>query len=138
MSRRQVEELARRLRKMPKYKTKLYLEKKARIQEALKAYHNLSETEITSFPIIAGIFNVSYTTLYRREQGAKPLSENEGYNTCLNKAQEMSLIWYMDIAIKRGFLLRYNMVTRAATQILEAIGLINRDNNYLGNNWALY
>jgi hypothetical protein len=34
-SRRQVEELARRFRKMPKYKTKLYLEKEARRQEAL-------------------------------------------------------------------------------------------------------
>jgi hypothetical protein len=34
-SRRQVEELARRLREMPKYKTKLYLEKEARRQEAL-------------------------------------------------------------------------------------------------------
>jgi hypothetical protein len=35
MSRRQVKELARRLRKMPKYKTKLYLENEARMQEAL-------------------------------------------------------------------------------------------------------
>jgi hypothetical protein len=34
-SRRQVEELARKLRKILKYKTKLYLEKEARIQEAL-------------------------------------------------------------------------------------------------------
>jgi hypothetical protein len=34
-SRRQVKELARRLRKMPKHKTKLYLEKEARRQEAL-------------------------------------------------------------------------------------------------------
>jgi len=49
----------------------------------------------------------------------------------------MSLIWYMDIAIERGFPLRYNMVTRAATQILEAIGLINRNTNHLENNWAL-
>jgi hypothetical protein len=49
----------------------------------------------------------------------------------------MSLIWYMDIAIKRGFPLQYNMVTRAATQILEAIGLINGNTNRLGNNWAL-
>jgi hypothetical protein len=35
ISRRQVEELTRGLRKMPKYKTKLYLEKEARRQEAL-------------------------------------------------------------------------------------------------------
>jgi hypothetical protein len=138
MSKRQVEELTRRLRKMPKYKTKLYLEKEARMREALKVYYNLSETEITSLQIAAGIFDISYTTLYRREQGAKPLSENGGYNIYLNKAQEMSLIWYIDIAIKRGFPLRYNMVIRAAIQILEAMGLINRDNNCLGNNWALY
>jgi len=31
------------------------------------------------------------------------------------------ILWYMDIAIERGFPLRYNMVTRAATQILEAL-----------------
>ncbi|PMD64305.1 uncharacterized protein K444DRAFT_609106, partial [Hyaloscypha bicolor E] len=105
--------------------------------EALKAYYNLSETEITSLRIIAGVFNISYMTLYGREQGAKPLSENRGHNTRLNKAQKMSLIWYMDIAIKKGFPLWYNMVTRATIQILEAIGLINRDNNRLGNNWAL-
>jgi response regulator RpfG family c-di-GMP phosphodiesterase len=92
ISRRQVKELARRLRKMPKYKTKLYLKKEARIREALKAYYNLSETEITSLQIAAGIFNISYITLYRREQEAKPLSENRGHNTHLNKAQEMSLI----------------------------------------------
>jgi hypothetical protein len=90
--RRQVKELTRRLRKMPKYKTKLYLEKEARIQEALKAYHDLSETEITSLRIAADIFDVSYMTLYGREQGAKPLSENRGHNTRLNKAQEISLI----------------------------------------------
>jgi hypothetical protein len=136
-SRKHVEELTRRLRKIPKYKTKLYLEKEARIQEALKAYHDPSETEITSLRIAASVFDVSYTTLYGREQGAKPLSENGGHNTRLNEAQEMSLIWYMDIAIERGFPLRYNMVTRAATQILEAVGLINGNTDRLGNNWAL-
>ena len=52
---------------MPKYKTKLYLEKEARMREALKAYHDPSETEITSLRIAAGVFNVSYMTLYERE-----------------------------------------------------------------------
>jgi hypothetical protein len=89
---RQVKELARRLQKILKYKIKLYLEKEARIQEALKVYYKLSKTEITSLRIIAGIFNISYMTLYKREQGAKPLSENRGYNIYLNKAQKISLI----------------------------------------------
>ena len=62
------------------------------MQEALKAYHDPSETEITSLRIAASVFDVSYTTLYGREQGVKPLSENGGHNTRLNKAQEMSLI----------------------------------------------
>jgi hypothetical protein len=44
----------------------------------------------------------------------------------------------MDIAIKRGFPLRYNMVTRAATQILQTIGLALEDEDRLGNNWAIY
>ena len=125
-------EVAKRLRKLPKYKTKLYLEAEARIEEAIKAYHNPAEKEISSLRVAGYVFNIPYSTLYGREKGARNLSHNGGHNTRLNEAQEMSLIWYIDIAIERGFPLRYDMITCAATRILEAMGLILSGNDRIG------
>ena len=131
------EEIGLRLRKLPLYKSKLYIAKEARIKEALKAYHNANESEISSLRIAGIVFDIPYSTLRDRNQGSRSLAENGGHNTRLNEAQEMSLIWYMDIAIERGFPLRYDMVTRAATQILQAVGLALGDEDRLGNNWAI-
>ncbi|KAE9363211.1 hypothetical protein N431DRAFT_357626, partial [Stipitochalara longipes BDJ] len=87
-----IKETSIKLRKLLKYKTKQYLEKEERIKEALKAYHDLANIEITNLCLAASVFNVSYSILYSRDHGVKPLSENRGHNTRLNKAQEISLI----------------------------------------------
>jgi hypothetical protein len=121
-----------RLKNLPKYKTAQYRAKEERISEALKAYHDPKETDITNLRTASIVFDVSYSTLWDRNHGTKPLSENGGHNTRLNEAQEASLIWYMDIAIERGFPLRYDMVTAAAAQILKAAGIQPR----LGDTWA--
>jgi hypothetical protein len=76
----------KRLKKLLKYKTIGYIVKEARMKEALKAYYNLANIDITNLHIATAIFNVSYSTLYSRGHGIKPLSKNRGYNTRLNKA----------------------------------------------------
>ncbi|PVH68777.1 DDE-domain-containing protein [Cadophora sp. DSE1049] len=87
-----------RIRKMPKYKTPVYISQEAKIQAALEAYENPDDTEITSLRIAAGVFNgVSYSTLNHRYKkrdlgGSKTLAENGGHNKKLNEAQEASLI----------------------------------------------
>jgi hypothetical protein len=131
------EEVGLRLQKLPLYKSKLYLAKEERIKEALKAYHNPDEFEISSLRIAGMVFDIPFSTLRDRNEGRRSLAGNGGHNTRLNEAQEMSLIWYMDIAIERGFPLRFDMVTRAATQILQAVGLALEEKDRLGNNWAI-
>jgi hypothetical protein len=49
----------------------------------------------------------------------------------------MSLIWYMDISIERGFPFRYDMVIAAVTKILQVVGLALLNEDRLGNKWAL-
>jgi hypothetical protein len=131
------EEVGLRLRKLPLYKLKLYLAKEERIKKALKAYHNLNEFEISSLQIAGMVFDIPFSTLRDRNEGRRSFAGNGGHNTRLNEVQEMSLIWYMDIAIERGFPLRFDMVTRAATQILQAVSLALEENDRLRNNWAI-
>ena len=91
----------------------------------MEVYKNPDDTEITSLRIAASVFNrVSYSTLnhwYKKKDlgGLKTLAENGGYNKKLNEAQEASLIWYVDMAIARGFPMRYDMIIAAATMILS-------------------
>jgi len=122
----------KRLKKLPKWKTVHYQDKELRIKEALKAYWDDAEPEIKSLRVAAGVFDLSYSTLYDRSKGGKPLSENGGHNNLLTEAQEASLIWYMDAAIERGFPLRYDMITAAAAKILK----LADSKKVVGINWS--
>jgi hypothetical protein len=75
-----------RLKNLPKYKTAQYQAREERISEALKAYHDPKETDITNLCIAFIVFDVSYSILWNRDHGAKALSENRGHNTRLNEA----------------------------------------------------
>ncbi|KAE8454369.1 hypothetical protein EG329_005294 [Mollisiaceae sp. DMI_Dod_QoI] len=134
---KKVQKARKSLKSLPKYQTFIYQEKEARIAEALKAYHNPDNEDITTLPAVARAFGVPRLTLWNRNHGTKSLSENSGHNTRLNEAQEALLIWYSDMAIKRGFPLNYNMIITAATSILKATGKdISGDKERLGPNWA--
>ena len=113
------------------------MSQEARIQAALEAYENPDDTDITSLRIAAGVFGgVSYSTLnhrYKKRDSSKNLAENGGHNKKLNEAQEASLIWYIDIAIERGFPMRYDMIVAAATMILSLLMEIFQR---IGQNWA--
>jgi hypothetical protein len=124
--------ISRKLKKLPKHRTFAYMGKEDRITEALKAYHDPEQPDISSMRIAACVFDIPYSTLNDRNKGANTLSENGGRNSRLNEAQEASLIWYMDAAIERGFPLRYDMITAAAATILKNVG----DNRRLGVHWA--
>ena len=50
--------------------------KEARIKEALKAYHNPDESEISSLRIAGIVFDIPYSTLRDRNQGSRSLAEN--------------------------------------------------------------
>jgi hypothetical protein len=75
-----------RLRKLPLYKSKLYLAKEARIKEALSVFYNLDEFEISSLYIAGVVFDISYSTLRDRNRDRRSFVKNGGYNTRLNKA----------------------------------------------------
>jgi hypothetical protein len=80
-----VEEVGLRLRKLPLYKSKLYLAKEARIKEALSALYNPDEFEISSLHIAGVVFDIPYSTLRDRNRGRRSLAENGSYNTRLNE-----------------------------------------------------
>jgi hypothetical protein len=80
------EEVGLRLRKLLLYKSKLYLAKEERIKEALKAYHNPDEFEISSLQITGMVFNIPFSTLQDRNEGRRSLAGNGGHNTRLNEA----------------------------------------------------
>ena len=103
----------------------------------MNAYRNPKDIEITSLHVVIGVFDgVSYSTLnYRFKKGddTRTLANNGGHNIKLNKAQEASLIWYVDIAIERSFPIRYDMIIAAATIILTfSMAVFKR----IGKNWA--
>ncbi len=134
---KKVQKARKSLKSLPKYQTLTYQEKEARIAEALKAYHDPDDEDITTLPAAARAFGVPRSTLWNRDHGTKSLSENGGHNTRLNEAQEALLIWYSDVAIERGFPLNYDMIITAATSILKATGKdISGDKERLGPNWA--
>ena len=131
------EEVVQRLKKLPRYKTVQYMKQEERIKEAIRAWKDPAETEITNLRTSASIFDVPYSTCFDRYKGSKPLSENGGHNTRLNEAQEASLIWYIDTCIERNYPLRYDMVTAAATSILKATGQILSSTDRIRDIWAL-
>lgn len=66
--------------------------KEDRMTEALKAYYDPKQPDISNLRIAACVFDVSYSTLNDRNHGANTLSENGGSNSRLNEAQEAG-IW---------------------------------------------
>ena len=60
-----------------------------------------------------------------------------GHNRKLSEAQEATLIWYIDIAIERGFPMTHDMITAAATRIMKLNGLdVDNVEVRLGKHWA--
>jgi len=80
------EEVVQRLKKLPRYKTVQYMKQEERIKEAIRAWKDPAETEITNLRTSASIFDVPYSTCFDRYKGSMPLSENRGHNTRLNEA----------------------------------------------------
>src|SRR5271168_3212789 len=123
--------------KPPKYETLTYQQREVRIKEALNAYHDPKDEDISSLEKASSIFDVPPKTLWNRDHGTESLAENGGHNTKLNEAQEATLIWYCDLAIERGFPLNYEMIVAAATKIKKAAGFdMALEKNRFGTNWV--
>ncbi len=129
MSRARDQEVIDRLKKLPKYYSYKYLQKEQQIKSAIHVWKVLEEYKITNLWIACSVFNVLYLMTYDQYKRAKTLVENEGNNKCLNKAQEASLIWYINLVIECGFLMQYDLITTTVAQILSAI----RDKKQFGD-----
>ena len=114
-SRQSEKDLIGQLKALPKYATKTYLDREHQIQEAISAYDDPTQYEISSLRIAAGVTEIPYSTLQRRYNGRSTLADNGGHNSLLDEAQEATLINYIDHGIEQGFPFRYDMIISAAS-----------------------
>ncbi|RKF74338.1 hypothetical protein GcC1_085030 [Golovinomyces cichoracearum] len=131
-SRQTENDLIQRIKSLPKYATKAYIDREYRIREAISAYNDPLQDEISSLRIAAGVMDVPYSTLRDRYTGHNTLADNGGHNGLLDEAQEATLINYIDQSIERGLPIRYDMIISAASQILRACGV----DKPIGKNWV--
>ncbi|CAG8976347.1 hypothetical protein HYALB_00006119 [Hymenoscyphus albidus] len=133
LTQRESEELLiRRLQKVPIYQQALHLEREERIAEAIRAYRDPENTDITTLEIAVGVYNILYSTMGHRKKGRRTIANNGGHNRRLNEAAESTLIKYCYHAEESRYLLNYSLITQAASAISRSIG----DNKPLGHSWT--
>lgn len=125
--------MVQKLRRIPKYLRWQHQDKEERIAEALRAFHNTKNDDITNLTIAASVYDVPYGTLYDRYRGARSTADNGGGNKRINEAEEGLLIKYIDQAQAHCFPLNYRLITLAAATILKVAG---KGEQRLGHDWA--
>ncbi|RKF79697.1 hypothetical protein GcC1_044022 [Golovinomyces cichoracearum] len=80
--------LIKRIKALPKYATKAYIDREHRIREAISAYDDPLQDEISSLRIAARVMGVPYSTMRDRYTGHITLAGNGGHYGLLDEAQE--------------------------------------------------
>lgn len=114
---------------MPKYCASL----EARIQEAVLAYQQKSEPNISS---IAREFQVPYQRLRHRLQGIKAQKGLPGQHHKLSDAQETALCRYIDRLDRINLSIQNELVRDAANHILSETTLPGKTPPVVGINWV--